>query len=132
MRDDDIDTEYPVDVDDEHVPETRFLSGMPAEFTHLSCALALFGAARVLNKVLDQLYPSTGSEISLSHPCRLTDELDAWFEALPPHLRLEFEQGKPSTNMTSNRSPLLVSSIPVTRNAIANLLRPWCITSFAH
>lgn len=110
LREDDIRTEYPVDVDDENVTETGFLPTLPGESTRLSSALALFGASRILNKVLEDLYPSpAGYEIPISKLHELSEQLDEWSKSLPAHLRLEFAQDKPSTNVTSSRSPLLVS-----------------------
>lgn len=112
LREDDIRTEYPADVDDENVTETGFLPTLPGESTRLSSALALFAASRILNKVLEDLYPSpAGYEIPVSKLHALSEQLDGWSKNLPPHLRLEFAQDKPSTNVTSSRSPLLVSSI---------------------
>jgi hypothetical protein len=109
LREQDISTEFPEDVDDENVTETGFLPTLPGESTRLSSALALFGASRILHKAVDQLYTSTNSEIPASRIRSLADELDAWLKALPAHLRLEFANDKPSTNVTSSRSPLLVS-----------------------
>lgn len=112
LREDDIRTEYPADVDDENVTETGFLPTLPGESTRLSSALALFSASRILNNVLEELYPSpAGYEISVSKLHALSEQLDEWSKNLPPHLRLEFSQDKPSTSVTSSRSPLLVSSI---------------------
>jgi hypothetical protein len=110
LREQDIFTELPEDVDDENVTETGFLPTLPGESTRLSSALALIGASRILNKVVDQLYSPTNSDIPASRICNLADELDVWLKALPSHLRLEFANDKPSTNVTSSRSPLLVSS----------------------
>lgn len=111
LRDCDITTEYPADVDDENVTETGFLPALPGESTRLSSALALLGASRILSKVLDVLYPSpAGYEVPVTKLRAISDELDAWQRGLPPHLKLEFSQDKPSTGITSSRSPLLVSS----------------------
>ncbi|KAJ5904465.1 hypothetical protein N7504_006848 [Penicillium tannophilum] len=108
LRESDIQVEYPVDVDDEYVTETGFLPTLPGESTRLSSALALFGVSRILNKVLEDLYPSkAGYKIHVSKMRVVTEQLDEWLSKLPPHLRLEFSQDKPSTNVTSSRSPLL-------------------------
>ena len=110
LKDEDIETEEPADVDDENVNERGFQSTLPGESTKLSSALALFRAARILSKVLTELYPAKAShEVSLQKVGILSDELDAWHQGLPPHLRLEFVQDKPSTKVISSRSPLLVS-----------------------
>ncbi|KAJ5917395.1 Transcription factor [Penicillium verhagenii] len=108
LRESDIETEYPIDVDDEYVTETGFLPTLPGESTRLSSALALFGVSRILNKALEDLYPSkAGYKIYVSKMRVVTEQLDGWLQTLPPHLRLEFSQDKPSTNVTSSRSPLL-------------------------
>ncbi|KAE8373268.1 fungal-specific transcription factor domain-containing protein [Aspergillus bertholletiae] len=108
LREEDIHTEYPEDIDDENVTETGFLPTLPGESTRISSAIALFGACRVLNKALEEIYPSGGGyEIPLSKLRSVAGQLDGWVKNLPPHLRLEFSQDKPSTNVTSSRSPLL-------------------------
>ncbi|KAJ5664416.1 Transcription factor [Penicillium longicatenatum] len=108
LRESDIQVEYPVDVDDEYVTETGFLPTLPGESTRLSSALALFGVSRILNKALEDLFPSkAGYNIYVSKMRVVTEQLDEWLSTLPPHLRLEFPQDKPSTNVTSSRSPLL-------------------------
>lgn len=110
LREDDIRVEYPTDVDDENVTETEYLPTLPGESTRVSSALALFAVSRILNKVLEKLYPSLPSyEIPSSTVHSLSAELDEWQKNLPQHLRLVFSQDKPSTNVTGSRSPLLVS-----------------------
>ncbi|KAF7597555.1 hypothetical protein BBP40_000033 [Aspergillus hancockii] len=108
LREEDIRTEYPEDIDDENVTETGFLPTLPGESTRISSAIALFAASRVLNKVLEDLYPSDGGyEIPVLKVRSAAGQLDGWEKNLPSHLRLEFSQDKPSTNVTSSRSPLL-------------------------
>ena len=109
LREEDIHCEYPVDSDDEFVTEKGFLPTLPGEFTKLSSALALFKAARVLAKVLREVYPlATTHEIGSRQLNKLGEELEDWHSSLAPHLRLQFVQDKPSTNLISSRSPLLV------------------------
>lgn len=104
--------EYPVDADDEYVNEKGFLPTLPGEYTKLSSALALFRVSRILARVLTELYPaSTSHEISFRTMSSLADELEEWQKNLAPHLRLTFAQDKPSTNVTSSRSPVLVSAM---------------------
>jgi hypothetical protein len=96
-------------VDEEYITEKGFQPTLPGESTKLSAALALFRASRVLSKVLDQHYPASAShEISLKSIVALNDELDAWLSNLAPHLRLQFAQDKPSTNVVCSRSFILV------------------------
>lgn len=111
LKEEDIDCEYPADADDEYVTEKGFLPSLPGEFTKLSSGLALFRASRILSKVLEENYPASAShELSLRKLGALGDDLDEWSNTLAPHLRLVFSQDKPSTNVTSSRSPLLVCS----------------------
>ncbi|KAL8932796.1 MAG: hypothetical protein Q9216_006669, partial [Gyalolechia sp. 2 TL-2023] len=108
LNEDDIHAEYPVDIDDENVSERGFQSTLPGESTRLSSALALFRGSRILAKVLDELYPASVSyELSLQKMSALNDELDVWQGSLPAHLRLQFIQDKPSTNVVGSRSPFL-------------------------
>jgi hypothetical protein len=109
MKEEDVHCELPVDADDEYVTEKGFLPTLPGEYTKLSSALALFRLSRVLAKVLRENYPASPShEISFRTISILSDELDAWLAGLAPHLKLQFVQDKPSTNVISSRSPLLV------------------------
>ncbi|KAH8698544.1 fungal-specific transcription factor domain-containing protein [Talaromyces proteolyticus] len=108
LRENDISTELPVDVDDENVNENGFVPAVPGESTRLSTALALLEASKILGKALDILYPSPVShEIPVSKLRGVSEDLDAWQRSLPPHLKLVFSQDKPSTNVTGSRSPLL-------------------------
>lgn len=110
LREGDIRTEYPEDIDDENVTESGFLPTLPGESTRISGAIALFSASRILNKTLEDLYPTDGDyDIPVSKLRALSEQLDSWEKNLAPHLRLEFSHDKPSTNVTSSRSPLLVS-----------------------
>jgi hypothetical protein len=109
IKESDVFAEYPANADDEYVTEKGFQATLPGEFTKISSALALFRASRILSKVLETNYPAAAShELSLQKLQALEDELDAWCRGLPPHLRLEFVQDKPGTNVVNSRSPLLV------------------------
>ncbi|EEQ91749.1 hypothetical protein RJZ56_003961 [Blastomyces dermatitidis] len=108
LAESDVCAEYPVDIDDENITDAGFVPTLAGESTRVSSALALFAAARILTKVLAQLYPSpAGYDVSLSTIHSLAEELDGWQKNLPPHLRLEFTQDKPSSSVTGSRSPLL-------------------------
>ncbi len=109
LKEADVHAEYPADLNDENVTEEGFQPPLPGESTKLSSALALFRVCRILSKVLEETYPASAShELSLQSLGALSDELDAWLSSLAPHLRLQFVQDKPSTNVVSSRSPLLV------------------------
>lgn len=110
LNESDIHAEYPADVDDENISEQGFQSTLPGEPTRISSALALFRVARILSKVLEENYPAAPShDLSLRNIIALNDELDVWLGSLAPHLRLNFVQDKPSTDVVGSRSPLLVS-----------------------
>lgn len=109
LRDCDITTDYPADVDDENINEQGFSPALPGELTKISSALALFRMSRILAKTLENLYPSAASyTVSLKKLHSLSDELDQWHEELPDHLRLRFCNDKPATHLISDRSPILV------------------------
>lgn len=110
LKEEDIQTEFPADVDDEYITENGFLPTLPGECTRLSSALALFRMSRILARILEKNYPSaTNYELSLQKMSSLEVELDSWYQGLPMHLRLHFSQDKPSTDTISSRSPVLVS-----------------------
>ncbi|KAL9592521.1 MAG: hypothetical protein Q9179_006636 [Wetmoreana sp. 5 TL-2023] len=122
LREDDIHTEYPVDIDDENVSERGFQPTLPGESTRLSSALALFRGSRILAKVLDEMYPASLSyELSLPKTSALNDELDSWLNSLPAYLRLQFVQDKPATHTVGSRSPLLVRTVGSSLGAKASL-----------
>ena len=109
LNESDIHAEYPADVDDENVSERGFQSTLPGESTRVSSALALFRAARIMSKVLEENYPAASThDLSLQKIAALNEELDHWLGSLAPHLRLHFVQDKPSANVVGSRSPLLV------------------------
>jgi len=119
LRDADISTEYPADVDDENINEQGFSPALPGELTKVSSALVLFRMSRILSKTLEHLYPAGASySISLKKLHSLSDELDQWHEELPDHLRLRFCNDKPATNLISDRSPLLSLAYFHTRSLI--------------
>lgn len=108
LRDDDIQAEYPTDADDEYVTEKGFQPSLPGESTRISSALALFRAARILARVLEKNYSASPShELSLQQMEAMDVDLEMWYDELPSHLRLNFVQDKPSTDVTGSRSPLL-------------------------
>lgn len=119
LRDADITTEFPADVDDENLSAQGFSPALPGELTKISSALALYRVAQILGKTLDHLYPSKSSyQLSVTKLHSLSDELDQWQEDLPDHLRLRFCNDKPATNLIGCRSPLLVGHSRVTLNSV--------------
>lgn len=138
LKDTESHCEFPNDIDEEYVTEKGFQPCLPGEATKLSNALALFRAARILSKVLEQNYPSmTSYDLSLQSLGALESELDEWRDNLPAHLKLTFAHDKPSTDITGSRSALLVSfqkrqnivSIILTLIVFGLLLHPYFDTS---
>ncbi|KAI2779761.1 fungal-specific transcription factor domain-containing protein [Daldinia loculata] len=119
LKEDDIHAEYPSDTDDEYVTEKGFQPTLPGEYTRLSSALALFRVSRILANVLEKTYPAaTSYELSLQQISALDADLSDWYENLPAHLRLNFAQDKPSTDITGSRSPILALAYYYVRGLI--------------
>jgi hypothetical protein len=122
LRDDDITADFPADIDDENISTHGVSPSLPGEITKISSALSFFRIAKILSATLTELYPSGARyELSLEKLHSLSDQLDQWSQNLPSHLRLQFKQDKPSTNVVSCRSPLLVSQIYDTAISNANM-----------
>ncbi|KAL8712723.1 MAG: hypothetical protein Q9225_006892 [Loekoesia sp. 1 TL-2023] len=119
FKENDIHTEYPVDIDDENISERGFQTTLPGEPTRLSSALALSQGSRILARVLDEMYPpSLSYDLSLQKIGALNNELDVWLSSLPAHLRLQFVQDKPSTKVVASRSPFLSLAYQYIRSLI--------------
>ena len=133
LQEDDIQTEYPVDVDDENISEYGFEPTMPGESTRLSSALAMFRCSRILAEVLNQVYPARmpSYELSLQKLAMLQHKLDTWLNGLPRHLHLQFVQDKPSTRVIGSRSPLLVSGTISLRTLYSHRCSRWLTTTSA-
>ncbi|TEA17130.1 Transcriptional activator protein acu-15 [Colletotrichum sidae] len=130
LKEEDIHAEYPSDTDDEYVTEKGFQPTLPGEYTRLSSALALFRCCRILAKVMEKNYPAaTSHELSLQQMSAMEAELDEWCESLPAHLKLNFVQDKPSTDVTGSRSPLLALAYYYTKTLI---YRPAVGSSLGH
>jgi hypothetical protein len=111
----DVETEYPVAIDDEYVEEKGFLPSLPGESSKISSAIALFRVTRLLSKILEQIYPAAAShDLSLQALSAFETELNEWSDGLPSHLKLTFVQDKPSVSVTGDRSAILVSSHCIT------------------
>jgi len=135
LKEEDVHAEFPSDTDDEYVTEKGFQPSLPGEHTRLSSALALFRGSRILARILEKIYPSaTSHDLSLQQMSALGAELDEWYEKLPHHLRLNFKQDKPSTDVTGSRSPLLVSFSLLRRypaDLVRHLRTTTCVFSFS-
>lgn len=119
LRESDIGTEDPDDVDDENLTEQRFSPCVPGELSKVPSALALFKICRILSRALDQLLPSSASyEFSINNLKSISDELDHWWQSTPTHLRMKFSNDRPSTEVISDRSPFLSLAYFFIRNII--------------
>ena len=106
IKDDIVQTELPLNVDDEDLFEQR-LTTFSAE-TRMSAALAFFDLSRLFARVVDNVYQApVSSGVSLDTISQLSEDLDSWRESLAPHLQLVFVQDRPSTRVTGDRSALL-------------------------
>ncbi|KAF2670436.1 hypothetical protein BT63DRAFT_424381 [Microthyrium microscopicum] len=120
MSETDVYCELPVDADEEYITEKGFLPTLPGESTKISSALALFRLAQIMSKILKELYPSAASyELSFRKIGALQDELENYLTHLAPHLRLHFDNDKPSTRIVSDRSPLLSLAYQYTHTLIS-------------
>ncbi|KAG9249006.1 fungal-specific transcription factor domain-containing protein [Calycina marina] len=108
LKEEDLHAEYPSDADDGCITERGFQPSIPGDVTRMSNALAMFRAARIMSKVLDQVYSAAAThDLSLQTLTILENELTAWSDSLPPHLKLTFRQEKPSIDLTGSRSAIL-------------------------
>ncbi|PHH50017.1 Transcriptional activator protein acu-15 [Ceratocystis fimbriata CBS 114723] len=106
-----VETEYPIDADDEYISDAGIQPTLPGEATRISSALALFRISRIMAKILDTAYVSGAADLSVQTMNAFDQQLAKWENSLPPHLKLVFEQDKPSTNMTGSRSPILALAL---------------------
>jgi Fungal specific transcription factor domain len=103
ISDREVQCEYPFDVEENLEKQS--------ESTKTSSALALFKLARVLSKILEDLYAvQNGQMLLFKTVASLQDALDAWSSELAPPLRLHFEKDKPSAGTVHSRAPILVGS----------------------
>ena len=108
LHDQDCQCEAPIDVDDEYISDHGIQPVLPGEASKLSTALSLFGLSRIMAKVQGELYSTQATyDLSFNSISSLENELNAWCNSLPSHLRLQYMGEKPSTTVTSSRSPLL-------------------------
>lgn len=91
LVDDDIDQEYPLEVDDEFITPTAILP-MPPNYTPLmSGILAHLRLGRIMTKVTKYVYPVKTADIGSNHSYmvrhskirEIESDLQAWFLALP-------------------------------------------------
>ena len=134
LKEEDIQCEYPANIDDEYITEKGYLPTLPTEPTKVSSALALFRVARILSKVLERNYPAaTSYDLSLLSLSALDTELSEWCSSLPSHLRLTFAQDKPSADITGNRSALLVRGPSAfLSQTTADLVIVPCVLLYSH
>lgn len=95
LNDDDIDQEYPVEVDDEYITTEGIIPMPPGR----ACLMAAFNnhtrMITIFAKVVRSIYPTKGLKGKSNHSyvfshakiCELEQELQAWYEQLPEAFR---------------------------------------------
>ncbi|KNB18362.1 hypothetical protein FOXG_16043 [Fusarium oxysporum f. sp. lycopersici 4287] len=89
LKDTEIKIDYPGDIDGEYITEHGYLNTPSWKPSRISCALALFRAARVLAKALNERYYDV-NEFTSERMTAIEGELDAWLIQIPRHLELDF------------------------------------------
>ncbi|EXA30573.1 hypothetical protein FOVG_18060 [Fusarium oxysporum f. sp. pisi HDV247] len=112
LKDTEITIDYPGDIDGEHITQHGYLNTPSWKPSRISCALALFRAARVLAKALDERYSDVDEFIS-KRMTAIEGELDAWLIQIPRHLELEFIQDKCPQDVENSRPWLLVGQASI-------------------
>lgn len=109
LHDSIISVDFPAEIDDDDLKKVT-LPALTGEPTNMSSAVALFKVCRILSRALDHVHAASSSPIPWTEKIQsVLDDLDQWLQSLPTHLRLKFSNDKPSTEMISDRSPILVS-----------------------
>ncbi|KAK6529188.1 hypothetical protein TWF281_008372 [Arthrobotrys megalospora] len=98
VHDEDIDQEYPVEVDDQHITKDGITPGLLGDPNSTSAANAHTRLVQILGKVIKKIYPikglqpstygkRTGYMISYAVVRGIEQDLAKWQEELPPYLR---------------------------------------------
>ena len=88
LRDQDIDVDYPNDLDDDFLDSEELGLRPLGEVTEMSAALAIWRIARILSLILEELCTSNRQRF-YSNALDLDEKLDSWRQNLPRHLRFE-------------------------------------------
>ncbi|KAG8526786.1 uncharacterized protein KY384_008215 [Bacidia gigantensis] len=119
FEDGDITCEYPEGDEDGNAEVSTPLSLKSGETPRLSRAPVIVGGARMLSRVLDEMYPvDAPRRLSLQTISALSGDLDKWWAEVPSHLKLEFVQDKPCTNIVGSRSPFITLAYHYIRTLI--------------
>lgn len=111
LKEADIQCERPNDIDNECLLKKGPKDKAYSDDSKMSSALHLFDLARIIAKILAEVYPAAVMHIlSAQRISNLERQLNEWHDALGPQHKLTFAQDKPSTNLTGSRSAFLVST----------------------
>lgn len=106
LSSEDIDQEYPLEIDDEYITKDKILSMPPGKISYYAASNAHSRLMVVLAKVIKYIYPVKGLEQSLqgsSSNCyvishakikEIEGDLVQWFEQLPMALRPDAESNE--------------------------------------
>lgn len=92
MRDQDIDTDGPSEVDDDLVSAEGYLTALPGEPTGMMAFVSLVKVARIVARAQEILYTTTNRR-GTSAKIRILDRLlDQWANTLPDHFQINFNE----------------------------------------
>ncbi|KAH8885971.1 hypothetical protein GQ53DRAFT_809853 [Thozetella sp. PMI_491] len=78
INDSDLDADYPVDCELEHIDTAQLLFPLPGETTQVRDFIALVHLSRVFSGILDQLYTTTHRREGPAKMAKLSGELRSW------------------------------------------------------
>jgi len=116
LDDQQIDTEFPADLDDDYVTEMGFLPTPPGNFSMMSAALANFRLAKIISRLLSQVY--SPAKVSLATIRAIESELNDWRNGLPSYLRVDLPNCVPSSTTFHTHAPMLLLSYHFVRTLI--------------
>ncbi|KAH7216301.1 fungal-specific transcription factor domain-containing protein [Fusarium oxysporum] len=97
IRDQDVDTDFPISVDHNLLSRTHVEFPLPGERSQVDTAISLFKLARIVGRTLEDLYTTTRRRGGVAKIARLQAELNMWERVvLEPELESE-----PATSATT-------------------------------
>jgi len=108
IKEEDVHCEYPIDLGDASLAQANGELPSSEDPPQIAAAIALFDVSRVLSKVVEEVFPTKPMyELSLRKLTELSNELDAWYNSLPPYLRQQISFEKPPMASLGSQSPIL-------------------------
>jgi hypothetical protein len=123
LHDKDVDQPWPTEVDDEYIAEAAILRPPPGTPSFLQAFNAHTRLMQILSKVVEHLYPPTGTEngptdvtymISCARIREIEQDLHSWHEQLPSTWRPGPEE---NTQITRYVCPVRLSSLLTKRQS---------------